>query len=194
MRSFTTIFAAVSVLAAGVFAAPEASYGKKLHQARQGACMNSRQAQRVANNYARLIRDYSDAVADRSLTEDLTVYTDSVVTLINDGCESPVPLGPPFCTDRECFKAGQGAQPDVPFEQVNMWHTCDTVVLRWRSALTQLVTGIAVLEVVPSSAGREPYLIENIYSEFNSAAWLVWEGVFEPVCPNTASRRSLFSV
>jgi len=50
--------------------------------------------------------------------------------------------------------------------------------MRWRSRpalnATEEVTGIVVLETVPSVPGsRYPHKIETVYSEFNSGAWLV---------------------
>ena len=47
-----------------------------------------------------------------------------------------------------------------------MWHTCDTVVIRWSTLptddATELVTGIIVLETVKAPEGSEyPYLIQT---------------------------------
>ena len=67
-----------------------------------------------------------------------------------------------------------------------MWHNCDTVILNWRSAQTpQLVTGNVVLETAYDGAWK----IKTTYSEFNSGAWLVNLGVFEPTCPAPATSR-----
>jgi hypothetical protein len=70
--------------------------------------------------------------------------------------------------------AGQGGQPSIPFEILNLWHTCDTVVIRWRSAQSpEPVTGIIVIEVEHQKSDTTPWLIKTVYSEFNSGAWLV---------------------
>ena len=53
------------------------------------ACMNDKQAQQVATNFKDLIADYSDELADASLTEDFTDYSDAVIELINSGCQGP---------------------------------------------------------------------------------------------------------
>ena len=85
MRSFIV---AASLLAASVFAAPEASLGKRL--ATRGAkCMSSSDAQQVATNFKDLIATYSDALADSSLTVNFHDYSDSVNELINSGCSGP---------------------------------------------------------------------------------------------------------
>ena len=75
--------------------------------------------------------------------------------------------------------------------QLNIWHTCDTVILRWRTTVQpgapQIVTGIIVLE---TEYDGSDYLIKTVYSEFNSGAWLVDIDVFNPVCPAPAASKS----
>ena len=70
--------------------------------------------------------------------------------------------------------AGQGGQPSIPFKTLALWHTCDTVVIRWRSAQSpEQVTGIIVIETEYQKSKTNPFLIKTVYSEFNSGAWLV---------------------
>jgi hypothetical protein len=58
----------------------------------EASCMTDADAQQVANNFRDLIANYTDALADRSLTSDFTDYSDSVIELINNGCNGPVPV------------------------------------------------------------------------------------------------------
>ncbi|KAK0857969.1 hypothetical protein LTR03_000535 [Friedmanniomyces endolithicus] len=134
-------------------------------------CMTFDQATTVANNFKSLISAYSNATADEYLAVDFMDYSDSVTTLIDSGCTSPLPLG-------------SGSQPDIPFEILNMWYACTgPVVIRWRSAQTpNIVTGNIVMETVRDTTGSEPWLIKTVYSEFNSGDWLVNLGVFKPNC------------
>lgn len=74
------------------------------------------------------------------LTTDVHDYSDSVIELIDGGCpnSSPgpaayIPLGSATFDSRATFEAGQGGQPNITFELLNVWHNCDTVTLRWRS-------------------------------------------------------------
>lgn len=94
----------------------------------------------------------------------------------------PFQLGEPTFDSLEAFKEGQGSQPPIPFEILQLWHTCDTVVIRWRTTVqegaTQIVTGIIVMETEYKDGD---FLIDTVYSEFNSGAWLVDLGVFDPV-------------
>ena len=56
-------------------------------------CMTYDQASTVANNFADLIRNYSNDSALAYLTPDFTDYSDSVNTLIDAGCPNgPAPV------------------------------------------------------------------------------------------------------
>ena len=65
--------------------------------------------------------------------------------------------------------------------------------MRWRTTVQagapEFVTGIIVMETTYQKSTSEPYLINTVYSEFNSGAWLVDLGVFTPSCDS--SKRSI---
>lgn len=131
-------------------------------------CMTYDQAFAVATNFKTLIANYSDSLANASMTTDFQDYSSSVNTLINSGCPGPVPLNSATFSTRAAFEKGQAAQPAIPFEILNLWYSCEgPVVIRWRSAMTQIVTGNIVMETVRGN-GSEPYLISKVFSEFNS--------------------------
>lgn len=48
--------------------------------------MSDSDAKKVANNFKTLIDEYSDKLANQTLTEDFIDYSDSVGELINGGC------------------------------------------------------------------------------------------------------------
>jgi hypothetical protein len=48
--------------------------------------MSDNDATKVANNFKTLIDNYSDSLANASLTKDFVDYSDSVGELINGGC------------------------------------------------------------------------------------------------------------
>ena len=149
------------------------------------------QATTVANNFKTLIAAYSDDLANAVLTENFVDYSDSVITLIDSGCTSPVALGSETFSSRAAFEAGQAGQPAIPFEILNLWYACTgPVVIRWRSAQSpEVVTGNIVLETVRGN-GSEPWLISTVYSEFNSGAWLVNLDVFKPNCSANGTSES----
>lgn len=53
------------------------------------SCMNGEDARQVALNFQTLITNYTDELADMSLTKDFVDYSDSVSELINNGCSGP---------------------------------------------------------------------------------------------------------
>lgn len=198
MRSFTTLLASASLLLVTALAAPgEAGQAPSRwnHARRWGSwkqpswsghrdssCMSDAEAQGVADNFRESIANYSDALAEASFTTDFHDYSDSVIELIDNGCpNSPVALGTATFDSLAAFEAGQGAQPPIPFQQLNIWHTCTTVIIRWLSSgegqEPEQVTGIIVMETVFQN---NTWLIQTVYSEFNSGAWLVNLGVFKP--------------
>lgn len=157
-----------------------------------GQCLNDGTALRVANNFRSLITDYSAARAAQVLTKNFTDYSDSVNELINNACPNgPQALGTATFNTRDEFIVGQGSQPNIPFELLNVWHNCDVITLRWKTPSPgtvqpeQQVTGIIVLEAKKVS-GPEPWLISTAYSEFNSGAWLYDLGIFQPTCNATS--------
>ncbi|KAK4549524.1 hypothetical protein LTR36_006521 [Oleoguttula mirabilis] len=189
MRSFTAI-ATASLIALSA-ASPEPIFKRD-----DAACMTQAEAQVVANNFQELIADYTVEAANAYLTTDFEDNTDSVTELINGGCSGPETLGVATFTSRAAFEAAQGAQDAIPFEQLNVWYNCDTVFLRWRTALTpESVTGIIVGETTQNTnattADAEPWLINTLYSEFNSGAWLVDTGSFVPTGCSSSTRRML---
>jgi len=177
MRSFIIAAAAFAI---GAIASPTLISKRDCND----TCMTYDQAQVVANNFKTLIAAYSDDLANQVLTEDFEDYSDSVTELINSGCTGPQPLGSVTFDSRASFEAGQGSQPAIPFEILNLWYACTgPVVIRWRSAQTpEIITGNIVLETTRSTNTSEPWLINTVYSEFNSGAWLVNLGVFQPNC------------
>jgi len=190
MRSFTII--ATAALAGLAYAAPEPVFGSKIAK-RDGTCMSAAEAQGVADNFGLLLTNYTTDLALATLTEGFDDYTSSVATLIDAGCTGPQSLTEVTFPGRDAFIAAQGSQPPIPFEQLNIWYNCDTVFLRWRTALTpEFVTGIAVMETTAAPSGSEyPWLINTLYSEFNVGAWLVDIGTFTPTGCSTSSRRML---
>ncbi|KAJ4349451.1 uncharacterized protein N0V89_008066 [Didymosphaeria variabile] len=149
-------------------------------------CLTEAAANRVANNFRSTITDYSTALAARVLSANFIDYSDGVNELINNGCPNgPKPLGNATFSSLADFQAGQASQPPIPFEILKIWYNCDTVIMRWRSVAPgfvqpeEPVTGIIVLET-SCSKGKEPFLIDTVYSEFNSGAWLYDLGIFKP--------------
>ncbi|KAK3680075.1 hypothetical protein LTR78_000452 [Recurvomyces mirabilis] len=179
MPSFTTV-AVASFFAIGAFARPAAQVEKR-HGG--GYCLSGDEAQQVATNYGNLIADYTDALADAALAPSFTDYSESVNSLINEcpqgSAAHTLPLLSPSFTNRSSFELGQGQQAPINFYQLQMWHSCDTVIVRWETTNTANITnvrpvvGIITMETCEAPAGNQyPYYVDTVYSEFDAAAWL----------------------
>lgn len=117
-----SIITSVSLMALGSTAAPGmpwfgwGGYGGK-------GCMSDAQAQQVAENFQGLIAAYTVNLANAVLTDDVHDYSDSVIELIDGGCPSgPQALGSATFDSKANFEAGQGGQPDITFELLNVWY------------------------------------------------------------------------
>ncbi|KAK5171109.1 uncharacterized protein LTR77_004253 [Saxophila tyrrhenica] len=183
-----------SFIAAGLSLLTLASAQPFELEKRSATCMATKDAVKVAQNFRALIHEeFNTTLAQTAMTKDFTDYSDSVITLINGGCvDGPVALTTPTFSTRKEFIAGQSSQPPIPFKILNLWHTCSTVIIRWRASAPgtitttqEPVTGIIVIETQPNrkKVNDQPFLIQTVFSEFNSGAWLYDLGVFDPTCP-----------
>lgn len=189
-----------AALAVGASASPFSTLFKRHHGGGYGECLDESTATTVANNFRATIAEPFDvSFVKATFTRDFTDYSDSVNELINSGCPNgPATLGSATFPSRAAFIAGQSQQAPITFNILNQWYTCDTVIIRWQTPNPgfvdpeQPVTGIIVIETKPNqrpdgSASSQPFLIETVYSEFNSGAWLYDIGNFTPTC--TAARK-----
>lgn len=61
-----------------------------------------------------------------------------------------------------------------------MTHSQHLLSIQNTNILPQPVVGTAILETIPDSSNRFGWRIKTLFSEFNTAAWLVNNGVFTP--------------
>lgn len=168
----------LAVIGAAAAPTPGGWYGH------HGQCLNDDQAKQIADTWGALIQNYSDELADATLTQNFTDYSESVNTLINscpqgDAAIALPLLAPTFSSLAE-FKRGQGQQPPINFQLLNLWHSCTTVNLRWMTTNTANITdvkpvvGLIALETVKNTNAdaQYPWLIDTVYSEFDAGAWL----------------------
>jgi hypothetical protein len=185
MPSFSTL-AVASVLALGAFARPQGPNGAPNRRwGGDNFCLTRYEAQQVATNYGNLIASYSTSLAQVALSPDFTDYSESVNTLIDECPQGSaaqaqtVPLLMATFSNRTAFETGQGQQPQINFNQLNIWHSCDTVNIRWETTNTAFISssrpvvGMIAMEVSQAPQGNEyPYWIDTVYSEFDAGAWL----------------------
>ena len=95
------------------------------------------------------------------------------------GEANPMPLLSPTFSSREEFIVGQSQRAPVPYKQLDLWHTCDTVIVRHelfpclRGANPRPIVGMLYMRTTPAPVGnRFPYYIQTIYSEFDVVTYL----------------------
>ncbi|CAD0047744.1 unnamed protein product [Aureobasidium pullulans] len=152
------------------------------HHGSNATCISAPDASLIATSFGLTISNYTEALAVQLFTSNFTDQSDSVNTLIHE----------------PGLQASDGAQPPVPFVILNLWNTCNTVIIRWLSDQTPLpVQGISIATVEPAQAGEgggfgtgaQKWQISAIVAEFNSGAWLGNLGYPEckPAANTTAS-------
>ncbi|KAH0007837.1 hypothetical protein KCU78_g11562, partial [Aureobasidium melanogenum] len=160
-------------------------------------CISPPDASLIATNFGLTISNYTEPLAVQLFTNNFTDQSDSVLTLMHEPGLQAQDLGKLTFSSKANFLAAQGAQPNVPFEILNLWNTCNTVIIRWLSAQTPLpVQGISVATVQPAikgqgggfGTGAQKWQINNIVAEFNSGAWLGNLGY--PECGSTSGTTS----
>jgi hypothetical protein len=180
MPSFSSL-ALFSLAALGAVAAPAE---RRQALGPESQCMTAAEADQVATAWGTLIASYNEALADAVLTTNFTDYSESVNTLINScpqgDAAKPLDLLSASFTSREMFKIGQGQQPAINFQRLNIWPGCTSVNIRWMTTNTapipnpKPVVGLIAMEVVKNqqAAAEYPWLISTVYSEFDAGAWL----------------------
>ncbi|KAK6002256.1 hypothetical protein QM012_001894 [Aureobasidium pullulans] len=181
MRSF--IFAALVVLVAAHPSIPPSASPPPPLPPPPGdvPCISGPDASLIATKFGLTISNYTEALAVQLFTNNFTDQSDSVLTLMHEPGLQAQDLGQLTFSSKANFLAAQAAQPNIPFEILDLWNTCNTVIIRWLSAQTPLpVQGISVATVQPASKGQGggfgvggmKWQIERVVAEFNSAAWL----------------------
>ena len=95
-------------------------------------CLTLADAQQVAQNFEDLQDEaFNVALAREAAAPDLVINNDSINVLINQGCPNgPQELGEPTFPSRAAYIAAGRNQAPTPYEQLNLWYTCDTVISR----------------------------------------------------------------
>lgn len=185
-----------AVLAIGASATPVVNKPTPAKRDSDECCLSAAEATVVANNFrATIAEPFNADFVKATFAVGFQDYSDSVNELINAGCPTGnATLGAATFPSRSAFIVGQGGQQPITFNILNIWYNCDTVIVRWMTpnpgtitTTQEEVTGIIVIEVkenqrADGSAATNPWLIQTVYSEFNSGAWLYDLGIFVPTC------------
>ncbi|KAL2395257.1 hypothetical protein ABEF93_002811 [Exophiala dermatitidis] len=166
MKSFTTLIAIALVSSA--HAAPWGHLGDFWGIFNPTKCLNQQTAQYLVDGFGGLISNYTTANAEKYLGDNFTDVSDSINSL------SGQPVGSVTFPSKQAFEAGQGSQPNVPFQLLAIDAvTCDTIALRWVVGLQpEPAKGITILKAENPKQQKDTWQIKTIYTEFNSIAWL----------------------
>lgn len=133
-------------------------------------------------------RGYHQATSDATLATTFQDLSDSINFM------SGKALGAISFESKSEFDQGQGFQPEVSVDILDIWHDCDSITWRWNIVSTLFpVTGLQHMLV------NDDLLISRNYVEFDNAAWLQSFGqncsfgpVATPVAPS--AKRSLIDL
>ncbi|KAK8093506.1 hypothetical protein PG997_000191 [Apiospora hydei] len=157
MRFFPLIF--LTTVISGACAAPHPESG----ESHGGKCLTQPAVKEITDNYAQVIGNYTEALADKFIADD---FTDTVTF-----------------PSKAAFKAGQSQLPKIPLvvKSVNAV-TCDTIVLRWTQTFgnpAQPAQGISILvNAFESNKGEKEkgWKLKTLYTEFNSLTYFTNTG------------------
>jgi len=165
MRS--AIFASLFAFMVAVFARPHGHWSDW----QPVGCLNDTDVQTLVNGYTYLLQSPGGPDFNKTalaiLSDEFAVYSDSINTLGNR------PLGAPAYPSLQVFLATQAQTPPLPVVQtLATFHTCDQISWRWNAS------GIGSNEVpvrgmITFDVNATTKQINTVYSEFNTAAFLV---------------------
>lgn len=121
----------------------------------------------LVDNYAEVIGNYSEALAQSFLFEDFKDISDSINILAG------IPLGSVTFPSKQAFMASQATQPKIPVVVTGTYAvTRDTVVIRYTQTFGagDVVAGIAILGFA-CDQGDKQWKLKEINTEFNSLAY-----------------------
>ncbi|KAF2772191.1 hypothetical protein EJ03DRAFT_348992 [Teratosphaeria nubilosa] len=144
-------------------------------------CLTYNDANQLATNFGKLVSNYNSELANQTLAPNFQDYSESVNSLMASGGGSHDSLLNATFSSRSAFETASSATSAEPFTLKNVWYTCDTVTFRWVSEQNpKPVVGISVGHTVLAPIGNPTlYQFDEIWGEFDSAAWLTNLGLLE---------------
>ncbi|EXJ76145.1 uncharacterized protein A1O5_00653 [Cladophialophora psammophila CBS 110553] len=133
-------------------------------------CLSTAAATNVVNGFASLLTAYSNATAESLLASDFTDTSDSINFLAGN------PLGSTTFPSKLAFELGQGSQPAIGFQVLNIDAiTCKVIAFRWEAILgsSSPVKGINILYTENPTQTDDGWQIQSVFSEFNSGTWTI---------------------
>jgi len=134
-------------------------------------CLTPDAASSLVTGFASLLTDFNATVANKLLASNFTDTSDSIDWL------GGFPLDTTTFPSKEAFIDGQGSQPSIGFQVLSIDAvTCNVIAFRWVAQVGSKqyeVKGINILYAINTAGTQSGWQIQTVYSEFNSAAWVV---------------------
>jgi hypothetical protein len=131
-------------------------------------CLRPQDVDHLVTNFALLVNSTFDPARSADiLNVDFIDFSDSINFLTG---QAP---GSATFSSLTQFNIGQGGQPPVPLEVLNVDAvTCDTVAFRWIAYPgAQSVKGITIFNAIQANGTSNGWQIRTQFAEFNVAAW-----------------------
>jgi hypothetical protein len=166
---------ASKIFAALALSAISSAIPSSLRTKGQESCLDENAASYLVNSFADLLTNtganFNTALANAILADDFTDTSDSINFLAG------IPEGSVTFPSKAAFIAGQGSQPPIGFTVLSIDAvTCNTIAFRWIATVGLMkspVKGIDIFYTSNSEGRYDTFQIESIFSEFNSAAWVL---------------------
>jgi hypothetical protein len=127
-------------------------------------CLTKKDAKNLVNGFASLLTAYNTNTAETLLAADFTDTSGSINWLTG------APWNSVTFPSKAAFEQGQGSQPPIGFNLINIDAVdCTVIAFRWEALLgSDPVKGI---NIIYASNTNGTWQIETNYSEFNSGLW-----------------------
>ncbi|KAH9815748.1 hypothetical protein Tdes44962_MAKER00996 [Teratosphaeria destructans] len=156
-------------------------------------CLTYNDAYQLATNFGKLVSNYDSELANQTLAPNFQDYSESVNSLMASGGGSSDGLLDATFSSRAEFETASSATSAEPFTLENVWYTCDTVTFRWKSDQDpRPVVGISVGHTVLAPFGNPTlYRFDEIWGEFDSAAWLTNLGLLQTTSQSSKKEKRI---
>jgi hypothetical protein len=171
MHSFTALFAAATLFTSALstpLAAGKRWQSFRDHNPAMTNCLQDADVNHLVDGFALLVNSTFDPNLSADILHvDFIDFSDSINFLTG---QAP---GTPTFSSLQQFNVGQGGQPPVPLEILNIEAaTCDTVAFRWLAYPGPLsVKGITIFNAIQANGTSNGWQIKTQFAEFNVAAW-----------------------
>lgn len=144
-------------------------------------CLHTDEVHDIATDYGSLITSlYTVKMAENVLAPNFTLYSTSEHALLDrydPGNPSATTPMAPLYRNRTSFVRRNRAQVFWDFKQLNLWHACDTITIRYQVKIGmpsnfQDIVGMTTMSTSPAPEGHSyGHWIQSVYSEYDVSSY-----------------------